>query len=323
MNRAALSEFELIARYLSRPAAAERSDIVVGNGDDCAVLMPSPGHQLAISVDTSVVDIHFPHDAPPAVIGHRALAVALSDLAAMGAKARWCCMALTLPAVDPEWLEAFAEGFRELAARSGCELIGGDVTRGALTIGVTVHGELPAGTALRRCGAREGDLIAVTGYPGRAMEGLARWQRGEREAGHPVLEAYLRPEPRLAAGEALRGLASSAIDVSDGLLADLRHVLKASGVGARLDIESLPLATPLRATLELDEVREQVLNGGDDYELLVTLAASDLAEAQRRLAPLHLPLTPIGRIIEGETIQGIPLRYLERSGWDHFPEIAS
>ncbi|WP_110657355.1 thiamine-phosphate kinase [Salinicola halimionae] len=323
MNRASSSEFELIARYLSRPAAAERSDVVVGNGDDCAVLMPSPGHQLAISVDTSVVDVHFPHDAPPAAIGHRALAVALSDLAAMGAKARWCCMALTLPAADPDWLAAFAEGFRELAARSGCELIGGDVTRGPLTIGVTVHGELPAGTALRRSGAREGDLIAVTGYPGRAVEGLARWQRGEQDSGHPLLEAYLRPEPRLAAGEALRGLASSAIDVSDGLLADLAHVLTASGVGARLDIDALPLATPLRAIHELDDVRERVLNGGDDYELLVTLAASDLAEAQRRLAPLHLPLTPIGRVVAGEGIEGVAPRYLERRGWDHFPEIAS
>ncbi|MGM8851083.1 thiamine-phosphate kinase [Salinicola halophyticus] len=323
MNRASSSEFELIARYLSRPAAPERSDVVVGNGDDCAVLTPSPGHQLAISVDTSVVDVHFPQDAPPAAIGHRALAVALSDLAAMGAKARWCCMALTLPAADAEWLAAFAEGFRELADRSGCELIGGDVTRGPLTIGVTVHGELPSGTALRRSGAREGDLIAVTGYPGRAAAGLERWQRGEQDFDHPLLEAYLRPEPRLAAGEALRGLASSAIDVSDGLLADLGHVLAASGVGARLDVEALPLATPLRAILELDDVRERVLNGGDDYELLVTLSAADLAEAQRRLAPLHLPLTPIGRVVAGEGIEGVAPRYLAHRGWDHFPEIVS
>nr|WP_239023828.1 thiamine-phosphate kinase [Salinicola corii] len=318
-----MSEFDLIARYLSRPATAGRSDVIVGNGDDCAVLAPSPGQQLAVSVDTSVADVHFPHDAPPAAIGHRALAVALSDLAAMGAKARWCCMALTLPAADPVWLEAFAEGFRGLAERSGCELVGGDVTRGTLTIGVTVHGELPAGLALRRSGAREGDLIAVTGYPGRAAAGLARWQQGERDPGHPLLEAYLRPEPRLSAGEALRGVATSAIDISDGLLADLQHVLSASRVGARLDLESLPLATPLRATLELDEVWERVLNGGDDYELLVTMAAADLAEAQRRLAPLHLPLTPIGRIIAGEGVEGVPLRHLESSGWDHFPEVLS
>lgn len=321
MSRTSLSEFDLIARYLSRPATAGRSDVVVGNGDDCAVLAPSPGQQLAISVDTSVVDVHFPHDAPPAAIGHRALAVALSDLAAMGARARWCCLALTLPAADPVWIEAFADGFRGLAERSGCELVGGDVTRGALTIGVTVHGELPAGQALRRSGAREGDLVAVTGYPGRAAAGLARWQQGERDPGHPLLEAYLHPEPRLSAGEALRGLATSAIDISDGLLADLRHVLSASGVGARLDLESLPLATPLRATLELDEVRERVLNGGDDYELLVTMAAADLAEAQRRLAPLHLPLTPIGRIVAAAGIHGIEPRYLERQGWDHFPEV--
>ncbi|WP_232822290.1 thiamine-phosphate kinase [Salinicola sp. CR57] len=318
-----MSEFDLIARYLSRPAAAGRSDVVVGNGDDCAVLALSPGQQLAVSVDTSVVDVHFPHDAPPAAIGHRALAVALSDLAAMGARARWCCLALTLPAADPAWLEAFADGFRELAERSGCELVGGDVTRGALTIGVTVHGEVPAGQALRRRGAREGDLVAVTGYPGRAAAGLARWQQGERDLEHPLLEAYLRPEPRLAAGESLRGLATSAIDISDGLLADLQHLLSASGVGARLDLEALPLATPLRATLELDDVRQRVLNGGDDYELLVTVAAADLAEAQRRLAPLHLPLTPIGRIVDAEGIHGIDSRYLERQGWNHFPEVLS
>ncbi|XAD52462.1 thiamine-phosphate kinase [Salinicola lusitanus] len=318
-----MSEFDLIARYLSRPAAAGRSDVVVGNGDDCAVLALSPGQQLAVSVDTSVVDIHFPHDAPPAAIGHRALAVALSDLAAMGARARWCCLALTLPAADPAWLEAFADGFRELAERSGCELVGGDVTRGALTIGVTVHGEVPAGQALRRRGAREGDLVAVTGYPGRAAAGLARWQQGERDPRHPLLEAYLRPEPRLAAGEAMRGLATSAIDISDGLLADLQHLLSASGVGARLDLEALPLATPLRATLELDDVRQRVLNGGDDYELLVTVAAADLAEAQRRLAPLHLPLTPIGRIVDAEGIHGIDPCYLERQGWNHFPEVLS
>lgn len=322
MTRASLSEFELIARYLSRPAAGERGDIVVGNGDDCAVLTPTPGHQLAVSVDTSVVDIHFPHDAPPDAIGHRALAVALSDLAAMGAKARWCCMALTLPEADPAWLAEFAAGFRALAERSGCELVGGDVTRGALTIGVTVHGELPAGSALRRSGAKPGELIAVTGYPGRAAAGLLRWQQDEREAGHPLLEAYLRPEPRLAAGEALRGLAGSAIDISDGLLADLAHILRASGVGARLDLESLPLATPLRAIFETDAVHELALNGGDDYELLVTLAESDLAEAQRRLAALHLPLTPIGRIVDSEGIHGVPPHYLQRSGWDHFPETA-
>nr|WP_240613900.1 thiamine-phosphate kinase [Salinicola acroporae] len=318
-----MSEFDLIARYLSRPATAGRSDVVVGNGDDCAVLALSPGQQLAVSVDTSVVDIHFPHDAPPAAIGHRALAVALSDLAAMGARARWCCLALTLPAADPAWLEAFADGFRELAERSGCELVGGDVTRGALTIGVTVHGEVPAGQALQRRGAREGDLVAVTGYPGRAAEGLARWQQGERNPEHPLLEAYLRPEPRLSAGALLRGLATSAIDISDGLLADLQHLLSASGLGARLDLEALPLATPLRATLELDEVRQRVLNGGDDYELLVTVAAADLAEAQRRLSSLHLPLTPIGRIVDAEGIHGIDSRYLERQGWDHFPEVLS
>mgnify|MGYP001345441803 CR=1 FL=1 len=214
-------------------------------------------------------------------------------------------------------LEELREVFRCAREPEGESLLRGEDLKGG---GSQIQPRVERGAAHRRGGPRPAAGARVAR---RAARGAWRWQRGEREAGHPLLEAYLRPEPRLAAGEALRGLASSAIDVSDGLLADLQHVLVASGVGARLDLESLPLATPLRATLELDEIRGRVLNGGDDYELLVTLAESDLAEAQRRLAPLHLPLTPIGRIIEGEGIQGIPPRYLERSGWDHFPETAS
>ncbi|WP_239495304.1 thiamine-phosphate kinase [Salinicola halophilus] len=313
-----MSEFELIARYLARPVASGRDDIVVGNGDDCAVVTPTPNHQLAVSVDTSLADVHFPGDAPAAAIGHRALAVALSDLAAMGARARWCTVALTLPGADPEWTAAFADGLAALADRVGCAWVGGDVTRGALSITVTVQGELPVGGAIVRGGARPGQLVAVTGYPGRAAAGLDRWQRGERELGHPLLEAYLRPEPRLAAGEALRGIATSAIDLSDGLLADLGHVLNASGVGARLELEALPLATPLRATLDLTVVHELALHGGDDYELLVTLDDADLAEAQRRLAGLHLPLTVIGRVVDTPGIHGLPAALLERGGWDHF-----
>ncbi|MCE3027198.1 thiamine-phosphate kinase [Salinicola sp. DM10] len=319
MSSAALSEFALISRYLARPASG-RADIVVDNGDDCAVIAPTPGHQLAISVDTSVVDVHFPADAPPAAIGHRALAVALSDLAAMGARARWCTLALTLPETDPDWLAALGEGFHALAERCGCALIGGDVTRGNLSLGVTVHGELPAGSALTRAGARVGDWIAVTGYPGRAAEGLARWQQGERDLAHPLLDAYLRPQPRLAAGEGLRGLASAAIDVSDGLLADLGHLLRASNVGAQLDLAALPLATPLRATLDADQVQRRVLAGGDDYELLVTLPPAQLERAQQQLAALHLPLTPIGRIVAGEGIGGLPEAFAGLDGWDHFAE---
>ncbi|WP_110686958.1 thiamine-phosphate kinase [Salinicola aestuarinus] len=318
-----MSEFELIARYLSRPAAGQRDDVVVGNGDDCAVVAPTPGHQLAVSVDTSIVDVHFPADAPAAAVGHRALAVALSDLAAMGARARWCTVALTLPTPDPEWTAAFADGLGGLADRVGCAWVGGDVTRGALSITVTVQGELPAGTAMLRSGARANDWVAITGYPGRAAAGLARWRRGERELDHPLLEAYLRPTPRLEAGEALRGLATSAIDLSDGLVADLGHVLNASGVGARLDIDALPLATPLRATHDLSHVYELVLHGGDDYELLLTLSESDLGEAQRRLAALHLPLTVIGRVVDGFGIHGLPAALLERGGWDHFTHTAA
>ncbi|TFH86546.1 thiamine-phosphate kinase [Billgrantia azerbaijanica] len=310
------SEFDLIARYFTPDTLAPGAGVALGVGDDCALLAPRAGQRLAVSVDTSVADVHFPAQAPPEAIGHRALAVSLSDLAAMGAEARWCLMALAIDDPDEPWLAAFARGFHDLCAATGTALVGGDVTSGRLSVGVTVMGEVPPEAALTRRGARAGEAIAVTGALGGGAGGLALWQRGERDLADPLLARYLRPQPRLAAGLALRGLASAAIDVSDGLLADLGHVLVASGVGARLEAEALPLAEGLVAALGEDAARQAALAGGDDYELLVTLPADRVAEARRRLAAAGLAFTVIGEVQGTPGIRGVDCP--ASLGWQHF-----
>lgn len=310
------SEFELIARYFARPAQGERQGVALGVGDDCALLTPKPGCELAVSVDTSVAEVHFPAAAPPQAIGHRALAVALSDLAAMGATPRWCLMALTLPEADDAWLSEFAQGFHALCASSGVSLVGGDVTRGALAISVTVHGDVPAGTALTRAGARAGDLLAVTGSLGGGHGGLSAWQAGKRDLDDPLLSAYLLPQPRLAAGLALRDLANAAIDISDGLLADLGHLCESSGLGADLDPASLPLHAGLVAVFGEEEARQAALSGGDDYELLVSLPANAAETARQRLKAQGVELSVIGRLSEVPGIRGIETT--TRTGWEHF-----
>ncbi|WP_242458114.1 thiamine-phosphate kinase [Halomonas sp. YLGW01] len=304
----------MIARHFTRPARG--AGVALGVGDDCTLLTPTPGHQLAVSVDTSVADVHFPREAPAAAIGHRALAVSLSDLAAMGATPRWCLMALTLDQADEAWLAPFAEGFDTLCARARVDLVGGDVTRGGLAVSVTVHGEVPPGEALTRHGARDGDLLAVTGSLGGGAGGLAAWQAGERSLADPLLAAYLLPEPRLSAGQALRGLASAAIDVSDGLLADLGHLCDASGLGVELDLASLPLAEGLVPRLGEEGARQAALTGGDDYELLVGLPAAALDSAREALDALGLPLTVIGRFCATPGIRGAEAA--GPGGWQHF-----
>lgn len=310
------SEFELIARHFTPAPPGPEAGVALGVGDDCTLLAPTPGRQLAVSVDTSVAGVHYPDDAPAEAVGHRALAVSLSDLAAMGARPRWCLMALTLAEADDAWLEGFSRGFRALCDATGTALAGGDVTRGATAIGVTVMGEVAPGLALTRHGARPGDLVAVTGALGGGAGGLALWQRGERDLAHPLLARYLRPEPRLAAGEALVGLATAAIDISDGLLADLRHVLARSGVGATLDAAALPLAEGLVEALGEAGAHEAALTGGDDYELLLALPAEHLDEARARLAALGLPLTVIGRCEAEPGLRGVAPS--GEGGWQHF-----
>lgn len=307
-------EFELIARYFTRQPNDD--GVLLGVGDDCTLLQPTPGYCLAVSVDTSIADVHFPAEAPAYAIGYRALAVSLSDLAAMGATPRWCLMALSLPEAREAWLSEFARGFHALCDSCGATLVGGDIARGELSVGVTVHGELPPGTGLRRSGAQPGDVLAVTGSLGGGHGGLLAWQQGERDLDDPLLAAYLLPQPRIEAGQALRDLATAAIDISDGLLADLQHLREASGVGADIDIEALPLTRGLVERLGETGALHAALGGGDDYELLVSLPPAVVRQARQRLKALGVPLTVIGRLSSEQGVRGVPESV--PSGWQHF-----
>ena len=262
-----MNEFDLIRRFFLR----DHADVSIrrGVGDDAAVVAPAPGRDLVMTTDTQVVDRHFPADLPVSDIGWRSLAVNLSDLAAMGAEPRWCLLTLCLPAGDENWVEAFCEGFFELADASGIRLVGGDLVRGELAITVQAVGDVPAGQSLGRDGARAGDRLCISGVPGEAAAGLAQWRTGVRNG--PLVQRLARPDPALVLGSTLRGTATACIDISDGLLADLGHVLEASGCGAELDSRRLPVSEALRQWREPDEVLQAQLAGGDDYLLLFTL----------------------------------------------------
>jgi len=295
-----ISEFDIIARYFAaRPA--RRPDVALGIGDDAAVLRVPPGCELVLAVDTLVSGVHFPEDTPPEDIGYKALAVNLSDLAAMGAEPAWLSLALTLPEPDEAWLAGFAAGLFELADAHGMALVGGDTTRGPLSVSVQVAGLVPAGGALRRAGARPGDLVCVTGTLGDAALGLqvaqGRLDRGVED--NDFLRKRLdRPTPRVAAGQALRERAHAGIDISDGLGADLGHLLEAGGVGARLDLSRLPLSPAFeryRAGLaDPDAALSLALGGGDDYELCLSLSP----EVFEALPALDVALTRVGVIEE-------------------------
>lgn len=319
-----MGEFELIRRYFERPV--RRSPL--GGGDDCALLAPQPGMQLAVSTDMLVEGRHFLSTVDPFHLGHKALAVNLSDLAACGARPLAFSLALALPQAEPRWLEPFSQGLFALADAHACELVGGDTTRGPLCISITVFGEVPVGQALLRSGARAGDDLWVSGTLGDARLALEIF-RGKMQAPAEVFEmARLRmerPEPRVALGQALRGLATSAIDLSDGLLGDLGHILERSGVGASVDAapaSSLLAAARAGHVLEQDQCLQLVLAGGDDYELAFT-APQEVREAvQAAGAQTGTPVLRIGRI-EAERglrvldAQGQPLQ-LAYGGFDHF-----
>ncbi len=313
-----MGEFDLIKAYFQR--SAQGPGVVLGVGDDCALLAPTPGQQLAVTTDTMVSGIHFLPDDDPRGLGHKLMAVNLSDLAAMGAQPRWALLNLTLPSVDEAWLAAFADGLYALAGGHGVTLAGGDTTRGPLNVGLTAIGEVPPGQALRRAGARPGDLVCVSGVPGDAAAGLAHrlgQQRLPDELAAPALARLDRPEPRVALGLALRGLATSAIDLSDGLAQDLGHVLDASGVGASLELTRLPIS-PVLAALPLEQAWRHQLAGGDDYELLFTVPAHEQARLDNMPTPVHV----IGRIDAEPGLRliapdGSPYK-LERKGHDHF-----
>ncbi len=325
-HAAAAGEFDLIAR-LRRATRVARADVVLGIGDDGAVLRVPRGRDVVVVMDTLVDGVHFPRDTDPAAIGWKALAVNLSDLAAMGAEPAWATLALTLPTRDAAWLAAFARGYARLARRHRVALVGGDTTRGPLTVTLQAHGFVPPRRALTRDGARVGDSILVSGSLGDAAAGLAIAQGrlvnvGARDAA--VLRARLDlPTPRVALGLALRGIASAAIDVSDGFAQDLGHVLAASGVGAEISLASLPASAALRrAVPEVERRLRWQLSGGDDYELCFTASPRQRARLAALARHLRLPLTEVGVITRARGLrlrddEG-QLRKVDVRGYDHF-----
>ena len=318
-----LSESALIERYF-RAAGAPRSDVVLGIGDDAAVVTVPAGSELVVTTDTLVAGVHFPAGTPAAAIGHRALAVNLSDLAATGARPAWALLALTLPEALPAWLEEFAAGFAALAREHRVALIGGDTTRGPLCISVQLLGLVPVGEALRRSGAHAGDALLVSGTPGDAAAGLALEQG--RLSAPDAARAYLRerfllPSPRVALGERLRGYASACIDVSDGLLGDAGKLAAASTLAAQIELERLPLSDALRSVLPDEGAAELALCGGDDYELCFAVPEARLAALLMELPPERWNYTRIGTLSAGSGTRvqrGGTVMEFSHSGYQHF-----
>ena len=316
------SEFDLIARYFAKPTP----QAILGPGDDCALLAPSPGMELAVTTDMLVAGVHFLPDTDPVQLGWKALAVNLSDLAAMGAKPRWALLAGSLPVADEDWIAAFAQGFFACAQRYGVDLVGGDTTCGPLNLCITALGEVPAGQALRRDGALAGDDLWISGHPGLAALGLAqlqgRTQLPERMVSR-CLSALQRPQPRVELGLALRArhLAHAAIDVSDGLLADLGHILERSGLAAEIGEAQLPA---LPEGVAPDLARGCQLAGGDDYELIFAVAPDKRRAVADLAAQLDLPIGRFGRVVAGVAGRLNLLdenganRPIKHKGYDHF-----
>ncbi len=313
----AAGEFDLIARIRAR--AGMRDDIVLGIGDDAALLAPPTGRHLVVTADTLNAGVHFPAGTAPADIGWKALAVNLSDLASMGAEPTWCTLSLSLPQSDTAWIDGFLDGFLALAGEHGITLVGGDTTRGPLSVSVTAMGFVDAGRALRRDGARVGDDIWVTGTLGDAAGALALL---ERDPAHALRARLDRPVPRMEVGRALVGVASACVDVSDGLLADLGHVAARSGVGAQVEIDALPASDVLRSAFDAATRMPMQASGGDDYELCFTAPAGARARIAALTSSLDLRITRIGRVVAGEGVH--PVRAdgepwtPPRRGYDHF-----
>ena len=325
-----LGEFALIQRFFMRHStapdlgSAAQSGVILGIGDDAALLDLPPGTELVAAVDTIVAGRHFPEGADARSIGHRALAVNLSDFAAMGATPAWATLALTMPSVDAAWLERFAAGLLDLADANGVTLVGGDTTRGPLTISVQLLGHVPRGAALRRSGARAGDLLAVTGTLGDAGAGLefvGAVLPETRPAALELIRRFEYPAPRVRFGLAARGIATAAMDLSDGLVGDLPKLAQASGLAAHVSVERLPMSEAMRAVVPAAQALAWALAAGDDYELLLAVPAPRYAELAAAADQLNLRLTTIGELRAGggvtwslnggDFVPGV-------RGWDHF-----
>jgi len=319
----ALSEFALIDRYF-RNCGVKRTDVRLGVGDDAALLDSPAGCDLVAAIDTLVDGVHFPHGCPAASVGHRVLAVNLSDLAAMGAKPAWALLALTLPDIDEAWLEEFAAGFSALARSHDVALVGGDTTSGPLCATVQILGHVPHSQGLLRSRARPGDMVFVSGTPGDAAAGLAVEQG--RLQGAPDVTAFLRkrflyPSPRMALGKSLRGYASACIDVSDGLLGDVGKLAQASGCGVELSYKDLPVSEELVAAVGDARARELALTGGDDYELCFAVNPANVGRLRQDLPPERWGYSLIGTVREAGgavVIQEGNVMEFSHSGYDHF-----
>jgi thiamine-monophosphate kinase len=325
-NEGKLGEFELIDRFFAaRESATPRPDVILGIGDDAALVRLPPGTDLVAAVDTLVEGRHFPAGSDARSIGHRALAVNLSDIAAMGATPAWATLAVTLPSPDRVWLEDFSLGLRTLANEYGVALVGGDTTAGPLTISVQILGHVASGLGLRRSGGQPGDLIVVTGTLGDAGAGLRLLQGSvtarERDVADALIERFEYPTPRVRFGALALGIANSAMDLSDGLAGDLPKLATASGVAAHVEVAHLPLSAPLTSLVSLERAREWALSAGDDYELLLSVTPQRLHELMAAASRLNLTLTVIGELRRGTgvtwTLDGRDFQ-APSEGYDHF-----
>jgi len=317
-----LSEFELIRCYF-QSSGANRADVILGIGDDCALLQPAAAQQLAVSTDTLLSGVHFFPDVDPKSLGHKALAVNLSDLAAMGAQPAWVSLAITLPSVDESWLSSFSNGFSRLAKKYNVQLVGGDTTRGPLSITVQVMGFVSPNQSLRRDAACSGDSVYVTGTLGDAALALQMLQREDiGNVPNGLLQQLLTPTPRVEFGIALPKYTNCAIDVSDGLLADLGHIATASCVGVELQLDKLPLSAQYLAGVEDGKSRSLALTGGDDYELCLAVKPEQCSNVESLAQEQGLQLTRIGRVVSGSGVHCVDesgrIVALETGGFDHF-----
>ncbi len=323
-----MKEFDLIEHYFSNKGL-NRKDVAVGVGDDAAVITVPENYNLLVTTDTLVEGVHFFPDISPAALGHRVIAVNLSDLAAMGAEPCWVSVAITLPEINEQWIDAFSSGLFETCDYYNVQVIGGDTTQGPLSVTITAQGIVPEGKAILRSGAKPGDFIYVTGSLGDA--GLAVAARKHdlniSEQNRSFLNERLEyPSPRVGLGQAIRGTASAAIDVSDGLISDLRHILKASGVGAAIDVDKLPLSRALKQSVDEEQQINYALSAGDDYELLFTVPPDKRGALDVMVGQYGMEITCIGQVqgVEpkidfrknGESIE------LSLTGYQHFSTAA-
>jgi len=321
-----MKEFDIIKRYFTEQVV-RRKDVVLGIGDDCALIQTSERNNIAVTTDTLVAGVHFPLATPARAIGHKSIAVSLSDLAAMGAEPTWVSLALTLPEVDEVWLGEFCAGIFELCEYYNVQLIGGDTTQGPLSITVTAQGLTPVDKHISRSGAKAGDWLYVTGDIGdaalalQALEGKVQVEQVFKDQ---ILTKLDYPKPRVLAGQALREYATSAIDLSDGLIADLAHICKASSVGANIVLDDLPISTILNDTLGHENAVNLALSGGDDYELLFTVAEDNKVGMETTLANSGIKITCIGQLNGSESItttfNSVPVP-ISSAGFEHFSSV--